>query len=73
VSRRVYCGAVGWIDADQERGELAVAIRTFWRDEAMLNFGTGAGITWDSDSQAEWRETELKASRLIGLATEGAT
>ena len=73
VSRRVYCGAVGWIDADQEQGELAVAIRTFWRDEAMLNFGTGAGITWDSDSQAEWRETELKASRLIGLATEGAT
>ena len=30
VARDVYCGAIGWVDADRGRGELAVAIRTFW-------------------------------------------
>ncbi len=33
----------------------------------MLRFGTGAGITWGSDPDAEWAETELKAARLVGL------
>ena len=72
VPRGPYCGAVGWVDADRRRAELAVGIRTFWaqRDDAgrrMLHFGTGAGITWGSDPLAEWRETELKAARLVGL------
>ena len=30
VPREVYCGAVGWVDADAGTGELAVGIRTFW-------------------------------------------
>lgn len=71
--RGPYCGAVGWVDADHAEAELAVGIRTFWAetDEAgrrWLRFGTGAGITWPSDPEGEWAETELKASRLIGLA-----
>ncbi|HUW78633.1 MAG TPA: chorismate-binding protein [Candidatus Nanopelagicaceae bacterium] len=65
--RGPYCGAIGWIDGD--RADLAVGIRTFWQgDDEILRFGTGAGITWGSDPRAEWRETELKADRLIGLA-----
>jgi para-aminobenzoate synthetase component 1 len=72
VPRGPYCGAFGWIDADRETAELAVAIRTFWREDgpdgASLCFGTGAGITWASDAAAEWRETELKAARLLQLA-----
>ena len=72
--RGPYCGAVGWIDSDRHRAELAVAIRTFWWDGALLRFGTGAGITWGSDPAAEWAETELKAARLIALASgEGET
>ncbi len=72
--RGPYCGAVGWVDGD--RAELAVGIRTFWwerhgADDGVLRFGTGAGITWGSDPRAEWRETELKASRLVGLASHG--
>ena len=55
--------------ADRAEAELAVAIRTFWERDGMLRFGTGAGITWGSDPATEWRETELKASRLIGLAS----
>ena len=30
--RGPYCGAVGWIDADRDEAELAVGIRTFWRE-----------------------------------------
>ncbi|NTW39376.1 MAG: chorismate-binding protein [Cellulomonadaceae bacterium] len=72
VPRGPYCGAVGWIDADAGRAELAVGIRTFWwtsQDGGRLAFGTGAGITWLSDADAEWDETRLKAARLIGLAS----
>ncbi|QOV45630.1 chorismate-binding protein [Streptomyces chromofuscus] len=69
--RGPYCGGIGWVDADRERGELAVGIRTFWIDraEGVLRFGTGAGITWGSDPEGEWRETELKAARLLAVAS----
>lgn len=71
--RGPYCGAVGWIDADRGTAELAVGIRTFWwtedADAGQLRFGTGAGITWGSDPEGEWAETELKAARLIALAS----
>lgn len=73
VSREYYCGAIGWVDADEGTASLAVAIRTFWHDGQTLKFGTGAGITWGSDAQSEWRETELKAERLIRLASQEST
>lgn len=63
-ARNFYCGAFGWIDADTNEAELAVAIRTFWIEGSLLKFGTGAGITWNSDPTQEWEETELKARRL---------
>lgn len=69
TARGPYCGAVGWVDADTGEGELAVGIRTFWADDTTLRFGTGAGITWGSDAAREWAETELKAERLISLAS----
>ncbi|GGP60235.1 anthranilate synthase [Streptomyces variabilis] len=72
--RGPYCGGIGWVDADRGTGVLAVGIRTFWIDRdaggaAVLRFGTGAGITWGSDPEGEWRETELKASRLLAVAS----
>ncbi|MFC7217807.1 chorismate-binding protein [Streptomyces polyrhachis] len=72
--RGPYCGGVGWVDADRRRGELAVGIRTFWIDRRppggpVLRFGTGAGITWGSDPVREWEETELKAARLLAVAS----
>lgn len=63
--RGPYCGILGWVHKDQ--AELSVAIRVFWKDD-KLRFGTGAGITFSSDSLQEWEETELKASRLIRIA-----
>ncbi|OIJ66672.1 chorismate-binding protein [Streptomyces mangrovisoli] len=69
--RGPYCGGIGWVDADRGTGGLAVGIRTFWIDRAAgaLRFGSGAGITWGSDAEDEWRETELKASRLLAVAS----
>jgi len=69
ASRGPYCGAVGWVDADARTAELAVAIRTFWLEGDLLRFGTGAGITWGSDPEREWAETELKAERLLAVAS----
>lgn len=86
VSRGPYCGAIGYVDADRGRARLAVGIRSFFTtgdltgpptgpapgDPARLHFGTGAGITWGSDPDDEWAETELKAARLIALASGGS-
>jgi len=69
VERGIYCGALGWVDADRQRGELNVAIRTFWFHDARVHLGTGGAITWDSTPAGEWEETELKARRLLHVAS----
>lgn len=78
VLRGPYCGAIGWVDADRGIGEVNVAIRTFWITDddngPHLRFGTGGGITHDSDPTGEWDETVLKARTLLAVAsgrTEG--
>jgi para-aminobenzoate synthetase component 1 len=63
--RGVYCGGVGVVDAARGTGCLAVAIRTFVWSDGVLTLGTGAGITWGSDPDGEWDETELKVARLL--------
>jgi len=68
VTRGVYCGAVGWIDTAHAALELNVAIRTFQILDGRTHLGVGGGITVDSDPAAEWRETELKAARLLAVA-----
>jgi para-aminobenzoate synthetase component I len=68
VPRGVYCGAVGWIDTEHDRGDLNVAIRTFTVAGGRTHLGVGAGIVADSDPGAEWAETELKAARLLAAA-----
>jgi para-aminobenzoate synthetase component 1 len=66
-ARGPYCGALGWINGTQAL--LSVAIRTFWKsDDDVVRFGTGAGITWGSDPELEWEETQLKARKLISIA-----
>lgn len=69
--RGIYCGAVGWVDADRATASLSVGIRTFSVAGDVLTFGTGAGITYGSDPDGEWDETALKAERLVGLASTG--
>jgi len=65
--RSGYCGAFGLIDGNQ--AEFAVGIRSFEYRWGQVRFGTGAGITLGSDPEGEWQETDLKAARLIKLAS----
>jgi para-aminobenzoate synthetase component 1 len=68
VRRGVYCGAIGWVDGERGRAELAVAIRTFTIDGGRTYLGVGGGIVADSRPADEWAETELKAARLLAAA-----
>jgi para-aminobenzoate synthetase/4-amino-4-deoxychorismate lyase len=65
--RGVYCGAVGRVEPGG-RARFAVAIRTLELDLAARTFryGVGAGITWDSEPEEEWRECLAKARVLDG-------
>ncbi len=69
VRRGVYCGAVGFIDADADVMDLNVAIRTFTIAGGRTTFGVGGGIVADSEPGAEWDETELKARRLLEVVS----
>ena len=75
VPRGIYCGAVGWIDAEHDDADLAVAIRTFTilgqpgDVDGCTQLGVGGGIVADSDPGSEWRETQLKAARLLDIAS----
>lgn len=69
--RGPYCGVIGFVEND--KAVLSVGIRIFWSEKnGKINFGTGAGITWQSEPEGEWEETELKAKRLIAIASGGA-
>jgi para-aminobenzoate synthetase component 1 len=68
VERGPYCGVIGWVENDQAL--LSVGIRIFWsQSDGQINFGTGAGITYQSDPISEWEETALKAARLVAIAS----
>jgi len=68
VSRGPYCGVIGWVEGD--KALLSVGIRIFWSEnDGKIHFGTGAGITWQSDPNQEWEETQLKAKRLTEIAS----
>lgn len=70
TDRNIYCGAFGVLDAANDSALLKVAIRTFWKQDGYLYYGAGAGITWESEAQSEWEETELKAQTLLQLLGE---
>jgi len=63
--RGIYCGSIGYAAPDGT-ASFNVAIRTLLldRDTGQARFGTGSGIVWDSDPQAEARECRLKARAL---------
>lgn len=70
-SRGAYTGAL--VVAMPGRLDSSVLIRTLeYRDGAVL-WGTGCGITIDSDPAAEWRESELKTWPVRGGRDYSAT
>ncbi len=69
--RGPYCGAVGvWLPDGTV--DLSVGIRGVLQRGLRARFDVGAGIVADSDPEAEWRETCLKAdAALRGVAGLG--
>lgn len=63
--RGVYCGAAGWWSPGR-RAEFNVAIRTVTLDaeRGAALYSVGAGITWDSRTEAEHAECMAKAAVL---------
>ena len=60
--RGIYTGAIGFIEPGR-KAQFSVAIRTVQVDQAAARaeYGTGAGIVWDSEPEAEWEECLTKA------------
>ncbi len=76
--RGLYTGAIGWFDPPAGAARigdftLSVPIRTLHLSSPDLHdardgvMGVGAGITYDSDAQAEYQECLLKAAFLTGM------
>ncbi len=77
--RGPYCGAIGYL-SDCGHGALSVAIRTacisgeprtdsaMSFQSAMARWWVGAGIVAQSEPEAEWQETIVKAHAILGLA-----
>jgi para-aminobenzoate synthetase/4-amino-4-deoxychorismate lyase len=64
--RRIYTGCIGVISPGR-KARFNVAIRTVLVEKSlgMAEYGVGGGIVWDSDPEAEFRETRIKA-RVLG-------
>jgi len=64
VRRGPYCGAIGWIGADGAM-EFNVAIRTMMVKDGLVHVPVGGGIVADSEPQAEYDETMVKAQAML--------
>ena len=64
IERGWYTGAAGWIDSSGN-GKLAVLLRCALLDNNFADLFAGAGITAESDANAEYAETELKFSVML--------
>ena len=65
-SRGVYTGALGMIDAWGDM-HFNLAIRTGIVASGTIYYGSGGGIVADSDPDAEYAESLLKAEALLGV------
>ncbi|MBI5903050.1 MAG: aminodeoxychorismate synthase component I [Deltaproteobacteria bacterium] len=66
VDRSVYTGGIGWMDAGGGM-DMAMAIRTAVCAGSVLYLHVGGGIVADSDPEAEYDETILKARDFLGV------
>jgi para-aminobenzoate synthetase component 1 len=64
VRRGPYCGAIGWLGPSGAI-ELNIAIRTMIVRAGLVHVPVGGGIVADSDPQAEYDETLVKAHAMF--------
>jgi isochorismate synthase len=69
-----YTGAVGWVEPDARGsglGDLRVALRSAVVEGRSARAFVGAGLVPASTAEGEWRETALKARRLVAALGGG--
>ncbi|NWF77626.1 MAG: aminodeoxychorismate synthase component I [Chloroflexi bacterium] len=64
TKRSVYTGSLGYLSFNGDM-DINIVIRTFLIKEGKAYFQVGGGIIYDSDSEAEYRETLDKAKALM--------
>lgn len=64
-ARGWYTGSLGWWDPRRGQADLNILIRTAFLKGGQAYVSVGAGIVLDSQPQAEWDETLLKATALL--------
>jgi para-aminobenzoate synthetase component 1 len=64
VRRGPYCGAIGYLAADGS-AEFNIAIRTMIVKDGQIHIPAGGGIVADSDPNAEYEETLVKAKAMF--------
>ncbi|MBI1272805.1 MAG: anthranilate synthase component I [Alphaproteobacteria bacterium] len=68
-ARGIYAGCIGYLGVNGAM-DTCIAIRTAVIKDGMLHVQAGAGIVYDSNAQAEYRETVAKASGMLKAAEE---
>ncbi|SDG16817.1 aminodeoxychorismate synthase, subunit I [Limimonas halophila] len=69
--RGPYCGSLCWLGFDGAM-DSSILIRTMTVEPAAVRYGVGGGVVADSDPEAEWRETEVKAAAFMAAEDAGA-
>lgn len=64
VKRNIYGGAIGYLSWNGDM-DTAITIRTAVIKDGKMHVQAGAGVVYDSDSQAEWQETIDKAASVM--------
>jgi len=64
TKRSIYTGSIGYINLNGDM-DLNIAIRTMILKDKTLYFQVGGAITYDSDSDSEYRETIHKAQGML--------
>jgi para-aminobenzoate synthetase component 1 len=64
VQRGPYCGAIGYLSRDGNL-EFNIAIRTMIVEQGRVHIPVGGGIVADSEPQAEYQETLVKARAMF--------
>ena len=67
-ARGIYAGSIGYLD-DQGDFDLSVVIRTLVYDNESghICYNVGGAVTWDSEPEAEYEESLLKAKAIRAL------
>jgi para-aminobenzoate synthetase component 1 len=67
--RGIYCGSIGYIGWDGNM-DTNIAIRTLIYEKGEIHGSAGGGIIADSVMEAEYEETQHKASGMLQMMSE---